>query len=241
MTTLHSSERPISHFNIRSAGENAKFVEYTPPFAAYEGTYKAPEGNYYQPDIYLEFCDTAEEYERRKAYDKVMYVIHERFWSNNMRVVERTRRMLFECCQMALEGSERFTVTHYDVRGLKRYSFGLIAISPSDSNDRTFIGYTRLYKTGSLLHRSQEMNFDERIPRIPDALLGCEMSSKSLDESPYSGSIFLPDIDADRLDVGYVRDQKIDLATLRGGDAFLRCVSGIIILKRRSQADAFNW
>ena len=241
MTTLHSSERPISHFNIRSTGENAKFVEYTPPFAEYEGTYKAPEGNYYLPDIYLEFCDTIEEHERRKAYDKVMYVIHERFWSKNMRIVERTRRLLFECCQMALEGSERFTVTQYDVRGLKRYSFGLISISPSDHSDRTFIGYTRLYKNSSLLHRNQQMNFEERIPRIPDALLGCEMSSQSLDESPYSSSIFLPDIDLDRLDVDYVHNQKIDVTTLRGGDALIRCVSGIIVLKRKAQADAFNW
>jgi len=239
--TLHTSEHPISHFNIRSAGENAKFVEYTPPFGEYEGTYKAPEGNYYQPDIYLEFCETMEEYKRRQAYDKVLYIIHERFWSRNMRIVERTKKLLFDCCQQALEGSEQFTVTRYDVRGLKRYSFGLISIAPHNENDRTFIGYTRLYSSGALFRRQAQMNFEEGIPRIPDALLGCEMSSKSLEDSAYSGSIFIPAIDINKLDVGYVHNQKIDVATLRGGDAFIRCVSGIIVLKRRPQADAFQW
>ena len=239
--TVHSSEHPISHFNIRSAGENAKFVEYMPPFDQYEGTYKAPEGNYYQPDIYLEFCDTTEEYERRRAYDKVMYIIHERFWSRNLRIVERTKRLLFECCQQALEGSERFTVTHYDVRSLKRYSFGLISFSPRNHNDRTFIGYTRLYRTSGLFHRRGQMDFEDDIPRIPDALLGCEMSSSALDGSPYNGTIFIPDINSNSLDVRSILDQKLDVTTLRGGDTFIHCVSGIIVLKRKPQADAFNW
>ena len=238
---VHNSEHPISHFNIRSAGENAKFVEYMPPFDQYEGTYKAPEGNYYLPDIYYEFCDTAEEYERRKAYDKLLYVIHERFWSRDLRIVERTKRLLFECCQAALEGSTRFTVTHYDVRGLKRYSFGLISLAPHDQNNRTFTGYTRLYRTGSLFQRRQQMNFEEDIPRIPDALLGCEMSSHTLNESPYSGAVFLPDIHIEQLDIRFVLDQKLDITTLRGGDAFIHCMSGIVVLRRKPQADAFNW
>src|SRR5712691_659388 len=113
---IHSSEHPISHFSIRSSGENAKFVEYTPPFGRYSGTYKAPEGNYYEPDIYVEFCDRIDEYERFRAYEKVMYLLHQRFWSSDARIVERTKALLFERNQMAMAGREGLTVTQYDVR-----------------------------------------------------------------------------------------------------------------------------
>lgn len=242
--TMHSSEYPIAHFSIRGAGEQAKFVEYSPPFGPYQGTYKAPEGNYYEPDIYIEVCNTLEEYERMRAYSTVLYILHERFWSKDARIAERTKALLFELAQAAKAGHQGLTVAHYDTRGLKRYTFGLIYISPRSQNERTFIGYTRLYKPQAALPigRPRSLSFYESIPRIPDALLGCEMSSLSLHGSPYSESAFIPDIDINRLNVWSINDLRIDLTTtLRGGDQLIEYVSGIILLKRRPNADALNW
>lgn len=241
--TMHSSEYPIAHFSIRAAGEHAKFVEYSPPFGPYQGTYKAPEGNYYEPDIYVEVYNTLEEYERFRAYSTVLYMLHERFWSKDARIVERTKALLFERAQAAKTGREGLTVTHYDVRGLKRYTFGLIYISPRSQNERTFIGYTRLYKPQAAfaIGRPRPLAFYESIPRIPDALLGCEMSSLSPHGSPYTESAFIPDIDISRLNVWSINDSRIDLTSLRGGDQLIEYVSGIILLKRRPNADALSW
>jgi hypothetical protein len=241
--TMHSSEYPIAHFSIRGAGENAKFVEYTPPFGPYLGTYKAPEGNYYEPNIFIEVCNSFEEYERFRAYSAFLNMVHERFWSRNAHIVERTKALLFERCQLALAGHRGLTVTQYDVRGLKRYTFGLIYISPHSQNERTFIGYTRLYKPHAALPhgRARQYSFYESIPRIPDALLGCEMSSLSPHGSPYTESAFIPDIDISKLDVWSINDSKIDVTSLYGGDQLVEYVSGIILLKRKLNADALSW
>ena len=236
--TIHSSEHPISHFSIRSNGENAKFVAYTPPFGRYLGTYMAPEGNYYEPDIYVEFCNNMDEYERFRAYEKVMYQLHQRFWSRDDRIVERTKALLFERSQMGMAGRRGLTVTHYDVRGLRRYSFGLIYISPQNQYDRTFIGYTRLYQSRTA---GRPTTFYESIPRIPDALLGCEMSSHSPGGSSYAESVFIPDIDIRKLDARNINERGIDITSLQGGDLLMQYVSGIIVLKRKPDADAFNW
>jgi hypothetical protein len=170
-----------------------------------------------------------------------MYLLHQRFWSRDARIVERTKALLFERNQMAMAGREGLTVTQHDVSGLRRYSFGLVYISPRNGSDRIFIGYSRLYKSLASVRGMRPKTFYESIPRIPDVLLGCEMSSLSPGGSPYSESVFIPDIDIRRLDVGNINGRMIDVTSLQGGDVLMRYVSGIIVLKRKPNADAFNW
>jgi hypothetical protein len=67
------------------------------------------------------------------------------------------------------------------------------------------------------------------------------MSSHSPGGSSYADSVFIPDIDIRKLDARNINERGIDITSLQGGDLLMQYVSGIIVLKRKPDADAFNW